>query len=133
MQGQSLRDFLASRDKKTCFKCGKHGPFAKDSRVGKESTLRHRRKQPGLCPHCKGRKHWANKCRSKTYIQGNTLFPNQGNRSRAQAQAQAPNQHKPKQAYEVVLFMPESNNNPFQNLVEQPQEAQDWTSVLPPI
>ena len=32
----------------------------------------------------------------------------------------------------VVSFMPASNNNPFQNLVEQPQEAQDWTSVLPP-
>ena len=32
----------------------------------------------------------------------------------------------------VVSFMPASNNNPFQNLVEQLQEAEDWTLVLPP-
>lgn len=38
----------------------------------------------------------------------------------------------PKQAYGAVSFVPASNSNPFQSLVEQPQEVQDWTSVPPP-
>lgn len=43
MQGQSVRDFLASRDKKACFKCSNPGHFAKDCRAGNKSTQR----QPG--------------------------------------------------------------------------------------
>ena len=115
MQGQSVRDFLASRDKKACFKCGKPRHFAKDCRVGNQSPLRWPRNQPELCMGSKLGKHWANKCRSKTEKQGKTLFPNKGNGSRGQPQAL--NQHKPKQVYGVVSFMPASNNNPFQNLI----------------
>ena len=75
MQGQSVRDFLASKDKKACFKCGKPRHFAKDCRVGNQSPLRRPRNQPELCLSSKLRKHWANTCRSKTDTQGNTLFP----------------------------------------------------------
>ena len=57
MQGQLVRDFLASRNKKACFKCGKHGHFAKNCRAGNESIQRQPGKQPGLCPSCKLGKH----------------------------------------------------------------------------
>lgn len=87
MQRQSVRAFLASRDQRACFKCGKPGHFAKDCRAGNESTLRQPGKRPGLCPSCKCGKHWANKCRFKTDTKGNTLFPNWGNGSKALPQA----------------------------------------------
>ena len=77
-----------------------------------------------LCLSSKRGKHWANKCRSKTDTQANTLFPNKGNGSRGQLKVL--NQYKPKHAYGVVSFMPASNNSPFQNLVEQPRTGSTW-------
>ncbi|AOS48102.1 gag protein [Simian retrovirus 8] len=123
--GQTVKDFLnnKNKDKGGCFKCGKRGHFAKNCR---DSTIKTSEvKVPALCPRCKRGKHWANECKSKTDNQGNPLPPHQGNGMRGQPQA-------PKQAYGAVSFVPASNNNPFQNLLEPHQEAQDWTSVPPP-
>nr|ATN28191.1 gag protein [Simian retrovirus 2] len=123
--GQTVKDFLnnKNKDRGGCFKCGKRGHFAKDCRD--HSNKNSESKVPGLCPRCKRGKHWANECKSKTDSQGNPLPPHQGNGMRGQPQA-------PKQAYGAVSFVPASSNNPFQNLIEPPQEVQDWTSVPPP-
>lgn len=123
--GQTVRDFLTNKgkDKGGCFRCGKKGHFAKDCHENQNKNPE--TKVPGLCPRCKRGRHWANECKSKTDSQGNPLPPRQGNGMRGQPQA-------PKQAYGAVSFVPASNSNPFQNLVEQPQEVQDWTSVPPP-
>ena len=123
--GQTVRDFLINkgRDKGGCFRCGKRGHFAKDCHENQNKNPE--AKIPGLCPRCKRGRHWANECKSKTDSQGNPLSPRQGNGMRGQPQA-------PKQAYGAVSFVPASNSNPFQNLVEQPQEVQGWTSVPPP-
>ncbi|XP_017655633.1 endogenous retrovirus group K member 8 Gag polyprotein-like [Nannospalax galili] len=80
--GQTVRDFLANKDRpkqKGCFKCGKPRHFSRDCKQAQEGIKGNADKTPGLCPQCKRGKHWANECNSKTDIQGTPLPPRQGN------------------------------------------------------
>ncbi|XP_019490556.1 PREDICTED: endogenous retrovirus group K member 5 Gag polyprotein-like [Hipposideros armiger] len=136
MQGKTIKEVLFQRQRRgkarvagppgSCFECGQMGHQLKQC-PKRQAEVSQQGQQPGLCPRCKRGKHWASECKSKRDASGNSLM--QGNWKRGQPQA-------PKQCYGALLnFVPEQGiktGNPFKTLLEQPQAAQDWTSVPPP-
>lgn len=112
-----------------CFACGKMEHRAAQCPGKGAPPTSSSPKAAGLCPRCRRGYHWARDCRSKVDAAGKPFAPLQGNWVRGPLQA-------PRQCYGAF---PENNeipqargSNPFLTSLEQPQAAQDWTSVPPP-
>jgi hypothetical protein len=99
------------------------GHFKSDCPKNKGAKSGQAGRVPGVCPQCRKGNHWV--CKSKSDITGHPLPENE---RRGQPQVlKYPRQG----AYEAMKLLP-SQRNPFLNLSGEPQEIQDWTSVLPP-
>ena len=85
------------------------------------------------CPRCQKGYHWAKDCRSKFHKDGTMLTPQvQGsNFSQFQGNGQQ-EQPWPQTTIGAVELNPFIPFVPSWNSSEQPQVAQDWTSVPPP-
>ena len=122
-----------------CFSCGKSGHFSRNcpqksagesitpsSSAPSETVL-----PKTLCPRCQKGLHWAKACKSKFHKDGTRLAPSRGNPVQnqgnvLQGQPQAPTMIGATSLSPFIPFVPS------QSSAEQPQGAQDWTSVPPP-
>ena len=136
LQGKTVKEMLFQQRKPAkgrapgppgnCYGCGRPGHRVRQCpdryKPAPQGPPRWGR-QPGLCPKCKRGNHWANECRSRGNNMGNP-FP-QGNGRRGPPRA-------PQQCYGAMQTFVPQEGNPFRTSSEQPQAAQDWTSVPPP-
>ncbi|XP_036176146.1 endogenous retrovirus group K member 10 Gag polyprotein-like, partial [Myotis myotis] len=122
-----------------CYTCGGTGHMAKQCPSNKGINKGNGRgpKQPGLCPKCKKGKHWANECKSKTDIQGNSLPQHQlRNYQKGPAQTQQitgalsiyPPVRMPSQGQQAAQHPAHSREqNRYKSYSEQPPGVPGWT------
>ncbi|XP_070264862.1 endogenous retrovirus group K member 10 Gag polyprotein-like, partial [Myotis yumanensis] len=122
-----------------CYTCGGTGHMAKQCPSNKGVNKGNGRgpKQPGLCPKCKKGKHWANECKSKTDIQGNSLPQHQsGNYQKGPAQpwqitgalSVYPPVSMPSQGQQAAQHPAcHRKQNRYKSYSEQPPEVPGWT------
>ena len=79
-----------------------------------------------LCPRCQRGYHWARDCRSRFHRNGAFLGPDQQSGNGLRGQPQAPTTIGAASLNPFIPFVPSQSSS------EQPQAAQDWTSVPPP-
>ena len=79
-----------------------------------------------LCPHCQKGYHWAKEGRSQFHRNGAFWGPNQQSGNGLRGQPQAPTTIGATSLNPFIPFVPSQNSS------EQPQAAQDRTSVPPP-
>ena len=118
----------------SCFKCGQPGHLKRQC-PQMQNQERPQPRTPGLCPRCHKGNHWANDCRSVKDISGQPLTAGCGG-ARPKNGAWGP-RPQGRQIYGAMSETWPNLRPPMQwkqlaRPGEQPQEAQDSTSVPPP-
>ena len=127
---------------RTCFSCGQVGHISRacpqrppssyppNPAQPVVSALQNPAPQPtyprSLCPRCQRGYHWARDCRSRFHRNGVFLGPDQQSGNGLRGQPQAPTTIGAASLNPFIPFVPSQSSS------EQPQAAQDWTSVPPP-
>lgn len=109
----------ATRLPGSCFGCGLME--YQDRQYPNRRVSMRTERELGLCRICRGEKHWTSECTSKRDNLGNSLS---GNGCRGQP-------WDLRQNYGAIQQAVHPQGNPFRTFSEQPQEAQDFTSVFP--
>ena len=126
----------------TCFSCGQKGhtfhdcpqrtpgSYLPNPAQQSVSALQNPAPLPinprSLCPRCQRGYHWARDCRSRFHRNGAFLGPDQQSGNGLRGQPQAPTTIGAASLNPFIPFVPSQSSS------EQPQAAQDWTSVPPP-
>ncbi|XP_010844279.1 PREDICTED: endogenous retrovirus group K member 8 Gag polyprotein-like [Bison bison bison] len=127
---------------KTCFSCGQEGHTSRYCPQRTPGSYLPNPAQPAvsapqnpapppmntrsLCPRCQKGYHWARDCRSRLHRNGALLGPDQQSGNGLRGQPQAPTTIGADSLNPFIPFVPSQSSS------EQPQAAQDWTSVPPP-
>ena len=119
---------------KACMSCSQEGHFtracpqrtANSYLPNPASTVMTPNLPKTPCPRCQKGYHWVKDCRSKFHKNGTLLVPDQQLGNGLRGQPQAPTAIGATSLNPFIPFIPS------QSSLEQPQAAQDWTSIPPP-